>query len=243
MHRFYIEEQMINNGQIYISGEEYHHLARVLRASAGDEIVVFDDTGMQYFCRINEIGSRSAVLDINDIKKKENDSGIDITLYQAVPKSDKMELVIQKSVELGVSKICPVRTKRVIADIDTAKAVKRIERWNRISKEASKQSQRTKLVQVTDILDFKDAVDEGIRSTYCIFPYEKEEKNRMIAQDIKANSSFSVFIGPEGGFDEDEVLYASQMGIVPVTLGKRILRTETAPLTVLSILLYIKGEI
>jgi 16S rRNA (uracil1498-N3)-methyltransferase len=243
MGRFYVGSDQIINGKITVTGDEHRHLYKVLRTLKGDTIVVFDDTGSEYICVIEDIGSRSALLEIKEKKDKVTGSGANITLYQAIPKGDKMDYVIQKSVELGVCKICPVITKRVVSKIDAANSEKRLQRWNRISKEASKQSERSKIVTVADIMDFNKAIDQAAESSYCIFPYEKEEKTRICEDDIRSNSYLSVFIGPEGGFDDAEVEYSRKKGIIPVTLGSRILRTETAPLAVLSILMYIKGEI
>ena len=162
-------------------------------------------------------------------------------MFQCLPKGDKMELIIQKAVELGASRIVPVASKRCVVRLDEKKAQSKVKRWQAISESAAKQSKRSRIPEVHAVMNFKDAVEYAKLQDMILVPYENErgmEATREALKKVKPGQSISVFIGPEGGFDVEEVESAMAEGIHPITLGRRILRTETAGMTMLSILMF-----
>lgn len=193
---------------------------------------------MDYQCRISSLAD-GVQLEVLSQAPCETEPKTKITLYQGLPKADKMELIIQKCVELGVERIVAVSTERAIVKLDK-KEGKKLERWQKIAEAAAKQSGRGKIPEIGgQVLKFKDAVAEAKRLDGAIIPYEREEKTglREFVQSFEGES-IGVFIGPEGGFAEEEIALAQENGITPITLGKRILRTETAGMTTTAILLY-----
>lgn len=197
-----------------------------------------DGEGMDYQCRIVSL-ERGVLLDILSKEVCETEPKTKITLYQGLPKADKMELIIQKCVELGVDRIVAVSTERAIVKLDK-KENKKLERWQKIAEAAAKQSGRGKIPEIgQQVLKFKEAVAEAKGLDGAIIPYEKEQETgiRQFVQGFQGES-IGVFIGPEGGFAEEEIALAQENGITPITLGKRILRTETAGMTTAAILLY-----
>jgi 16S rRNA (uracil1498-N3)-methyltransferase len=192
---------------------------------------------------VTGIDNREARLQVTGQSPGTAEPAIWTALYQAIPKGDKMEMVIQKAVELGVKEIFPVNTIRCITKLEGKRLIERVSRWNRIAKEAAKQCQRSYIPVVHDPIGFQDAVDRAVSSSFCIFPYENAVETGMKDLDITGKERFSIFIGPEGGFDDTEAAYVCSKGVVPVTLGKRILRTETAPVVAIALLMYIMGEI
>lgn len=219
-------------------GEDEKHIKTVLRAREGEEITLCDGEGMDYQCRIASL-ERGVLLDILSQEVCETEPKTKITLYQGLPKADKMELIIQKCVELGVDRIVAVSTERAIVKLDKKEA-KKLERWQKIAEAAAKQSGRGKIPEIgQQVLKFKEAVAEAKELDGAIIPYEREQETgiRQFVQNFKGES-VGVFIGPEGGFADEEIALAQENGITPITLGKRILRTETAGMTTTAILLY-----
>ncbi len=238
MPKFFINKNDISRGQIQLFGEDEKHIKTVLRAREGEEVTLCDGEGMDYQCRIASL-ERGVLLDILSKEVCETEPKTKITLYQGLPKADKMELIIQKCVELGVDRIVAVSTERAIVKLDK-KEGKKLERWQKIAEAAAKQSGRGKIPEICQqVLKFKDAVAEARALDGAIIPYEKEQETgiREFVQKFEG-TSVGVFIGPEGGFAEEEIALAKENGITSVTLGKRILRTETAGMTTVAILLY-----
>ena len=238
MPKFFINKNDISRGQIQLFGEDEKHIRTVLRAREGEELTLCDGEGMDYQCRIASL-ERGVLLDILSQEVCETEPKVKITLYQGLPKADKMELIIQKCVELGVDRIVAVSTERAIVKLDKKEA-KKLERWQKIAEAAAKQSGRGKIPEIgQQVLKFKDAVAEAKALDGAIIPYEKEQERgiRQFVQGFKGES-IGVFIGPEGGFAEEEIALAQENGVTPITLGKRILRTETAGMTTTAILLY-----
>lgn len=239
MQRFFVDKSVINADTITISGDDATHISRVLRLGAGDEIVVCDGLFTDYFCEIESVSKSEVSLHIKHTEKNNNEPPVEITLYQSIPKSDKMDYIIQKSVELGVSKVVPVLTKHCVVKIKDGE--KKVLRWRKIAAEAAKQCGRGKIPEVSEVMNFEDAVKsaDGLK----IIPYENEKNNKLknILKD-KDIKKTAVFIGPEGGFDEGEILLAKKCGANSVTLGPRILRTETAPIAVVSVCMYELGD-
>ncbi|MGN0134947.1 MAG: 16S rRNA (uracil(1498)-N(3))-methyltransferase [Anaerotignum sp.] len=238
MPKFFFNKNDISRGQVQLFGEDEKHIKTVLRAREGEELTLCDGEGMDYQCRIASL-ERGVLLDILSKEVCETEPKTKITLYQGLPKADKMELIIQKCVELGVDRIVAVSTERAIVKLDK-KESKKLERWQKIAEAAAKQSGRGKIPEIgQQVLKFKEAVAEAKELDGAIIPYEKEQETgiRQFVQGFQGES-IGVFIGPEGGFAEEEIALAKEAGITPITLGKRILRTETAGMTTAAILLY-----
>lgn len=238
MPKFFFNKNDISRGQVQLFGEDEKHIKTVLRAREGEEMTLCDGEGMDYQCRIVSL-ERGVLLDILSKEVCETEPKTKITLYQGLPKADKMELIIQKCVELGVDRIVAVSTERAIVKLDK-KESKKLERWQKIAEAAAKQSGRGKIPEIGQrVLKFKEAVAEAKGLDGAIIPYEKEQETgiRQFVQGFQGES-IGVFIGPEGGFAEEEIALAQENGITPITLGKRILRTETAGMTTAAILLY-----
>ena len=238
MPKFFFHKNDISRGQVQLFGEDEKHIKTVLRAREGEEITLCDGEGMDYQCRIASL-ERGVLLDILSKDVCETEPKTKITLYQGLPKADKMELIIQKCVELGIDRIVAVSTERAIVKLDK-KETKKLERWQKIAEAAAKQSGRGKIPEIgQQVLKFKEAVAEAKELDGAIIPYEREQETgiRQFVQNFKGES-VGVFIGPEGGFADEEIALAQENGITPITLGKRILRTETAGMTTTAILLY-----
>lgn len=208
----------------------------------GEEIAVSNgEDGKEYRCQIDEIGEEEILCTLRFIKEEGVELPSKIYLFQGLPKADKMELIVQKAVELGVYEIIPVATKRAIVKLDEKKAKQKTARWQTISEAAAKQSKRRIVPQVTSVMTFQEAVAYAKEISVKLIPYELAEgmdKTKEIIGSLQPGQSVAVFIGPEGGFEEKEIQTALENGIQPVTLGKRILRTETAGFTVLAWLMY-----
>ena len=225
MARFFVPSDAIDGEYIHIIGEEAAHMTRVLRMRAGDTFTACDGAKTDYLCEIESADKKEVLAKICEKKENEAESDIRITLYQGIPKGAKLDYIVQKCVEIGACSIVPVKTERVVKGGD----VKR-ERLSRIAFEAAKQSGRGIIPEVGEALSFADAASEAAAKTELVlFPYECEKDMSLkCALRGKTPCSVSVFIGPEGGFSKAEVSLAKEKGFAIVTLGKRILRTETA---------------
>ncbi|MBR1816358.1 MAG: 16S rRNA (uracil(1498)-N(3))-methyltransferase [Lachnospiraceae bacterium] len=243
MPRFYVEKSICMNADkaITITGNDVNHIKNVLRLKTGEVITVSDGEGTDYMCRISSISQDSVVADIEDVIKNAAELKVKITLFQGMPKSDKLELIIQKAVELGVYEIVPVMTKRTIVKLDEKKAAKKLERYNAIAKSAAEQSGRGIIPEVKGFMSFKEALSYSKSLDMNIIPYEEArgmEYSREVIKSIRDVGSLGIFIGPEGGFAKEEVEDAESIGAKCITLGNRILRTETAGLATLSIIMF-----
>ena len=240
MANFYITKEMINGSFATITGEEAKHIGKVLRMKKGDSVTLCDGEGTFYDARLTSFDEKSVTAEILSSRCAETEPKVKVTLYQGIPKNPKLETIIQKATEVGIVKIVPVDTNRAVAKIDKKE---KLERLRKIALEASKQSKRGIVPKVGNVLSFKDAVKEAKEAELSLIPYEEEEEN-SIKKALSGTSAktISVMIGPEGGFDKEEIEFAKSMGVIPVTLGKRILRTETAGLVVSSVILYELGE-
>ena len=188
-----------------------------------------------------ELSEDEILCELRFIKEEDIELCCKVSLYQGLPKADKMEMIIQKAVELGVCEIIPVAMKRCVVRLDEKKAAARVARWQSIAEAAAKQSKRGIIPKVCPVLSFEEAVKKAAKADVPLLPYEMAEDisyTKSIMESIKPGESISVMIGPEGGFDEREIEAADALGMKRITLGKRILRTETAGMTVLSILMY-----
>lgn len=241
MPRFYVEDLSSYNKSIEIRGEDVNHIKNVLRLKVGEEITVCDGRGKDYICTISDIEADCVTADITDIVSNAAELSTRIVLFQGMPKSDKMEFIIQKAVELGVNEIVPVYTERTVVKLDEKKEAKKLERYNMIALSAAKQSGRGIIPKVSEFLTYKKALEYAKDLEMNIIPYEEAKGltySREIISDIKGKKSLGIFIGPEGGFAKEEVELAKNQDIKCITLGHRILRTETAGLAVLSIIMF-----
>lgn len=243
MHRFFTDASHINNGVINITGDDVSHITKVLRLREGDEISVCDKQGTDYICTVADILKDAVTAEIKQSSPSKTESNINITLYQGIAKGDKMDYIIQKCVELGVNAFVPVVTKRTVVKISDGG--KKTSRWQKIAAEAAKQSVRGIIPTVSMPMSFDDIVKSisQNKDALNIMAYENESNIKL--KNIIKNSTYTnvnIIIGPEGGFDEAEALLARNSGINTVTLGPRILRTETAPVAVCSALMYELGD-
>lgn len=241
MPRFFVTRSQVQGDEIVIRGNDVNHIKNVLRMHPGDEISISDGQGMDYFCRIKTMEREEIGLSIENSWKSYVELPVHLYLFQGLPKSDKMELIIQKAVELGAYEIVPVRTNRVIVKLDEKKEEKKRARWQQIAESGAKQSGRGIVPEVKPVMRFRDALAYASGLDGMIIPYEKAEgikETRKIISGLKGKKSIGIFIGPEGGFDEKEVEEAIGAGASAVTLGRRILRTETAGLAMLSVLMF-----
>lgn len=246
MPKFFTARENITDNEIIIDSEDAKHIKKVLRLNVGDEITVCDGAGVDYLAQIKAIENDKIVCDINERHKCDTEPEIFITLYQGLPKASKMDYIIQKNTELGICKIVPVKMSRCVVKLENEAAErKKTERWQKISYEAAKQSGRGVVPEIAMPVTI-DEVIENIREDELVFaPYECEQETRLkdIAEASKGVKRISFIVGPEGGFDITEVEKLRNAGIRTITLGKRILRTETAAESVVSMLMYAFDEI
>ncbi len=249
MHRVFIEPSQVDekDHRVIIRGDEVNHIKNVLRMKPGEELDACESVSRRlYRCMIEDYAPGEVICRLCFIKEADTELSSGIYLFQGLPKADKLELIVQKAVELGVREIIPVSTMRSVVRLDEKKSEKKRVRWQAIAEGAASQSRRAYVPQVKDTMDFAAAV-EYCRSVAVksFIPYELcEEKGmehtRMMLSQIAPGEAVGVFIGPEGGFDESEISLAEGAGIIPVTMGRRILRTETAAITILSWLMYLR---
>ncbi len=241
MYHFYVEPEAVSADKARITGGDVNHIKNVLRMHPGEEIMILDGSGMEYRCEIETI-SDEVLARVLEAKKTEAELSVRLLLFQGLPKKDKMELIIQKAVELGVSEIIPVLTKRTVVKLeDKKKEQKKLERWQAIAEAAAKQSGRGVIPKVREAVKFTEAVKQAGELDEALIPYELAEgmdEARERIRGLHGKKTIGIFIGPEGGFEEEEIVLAANAGIHPITLGKRILRTETAGLCILSVIMF-----
>lgn len=229
MYNFFVEEPK-REGCYLITGSDYNHIKNVLRMKEGDELLV-SEGGRSHLCRILRFEGEQAVAEIIEEDFRYTELPVRIVLFQGLPKSDKMELIIQKTVELGAAEIIPVEMNRCVVKLDAKKKKERIARWQSIAESAAKQSKRNVIPRVGDVMTYKQAMAAAREMDLFLVPYESKngmaDTKEALAR-IRAGASVGILIGPEGGFEEAEVATAMEAGGVAVSLGKRILRTETA---------------
>ncbi|MBQ9737040.1 MAG: 16S rRNA (uracil(1498)-N(3))-methyltransferase [Clostridia bacterium] len=247
MRRFFTEAHNIkeNIAEIF---EDSRHIQKVLRMSTGDEILIFDGTGFEYKAKLIEIEKNFCRAEITEKNISPAEPIVEIVLFQALPKSGKMELIIQKAVELGVAKVVPVVTERCVVKIsDKKSAEEKVSRWNKISVEAAKQCGRGKIPIVEFPITFNDAIEKLSKTDLSIMPYEELGHNgkkglKNLLQENKDACLIGILVGPEGGFSSKEAEFAVSKGINTIGLGKRILRTETVASAVIPVIMFDRGE-
>ena len=231
MQRFFVEPYQIEEEahRIHINGTDVNHIKNVLRMKCGEDVWISDGGDKEYHCQIEELGEDEVLLHILYAQEPEYELPNKIYLFQGLPKADKMELIIQKAVELGAFSIIPVETKRCVVKLDVKKAAKKVVRW------------RMLIPEIHEVMTYKQALEFAKQLDVKLIPYELAKgmkETREILSEIKPGQSVGIFIGPEGGFEEEEVAKALEAGAHAITLGRRILRTETAGLAILSVLMF-----
>lgn len=242
MYQFFVEPSQITDKTVIIEGSDVNHIKNVLRMKPGEEIAVSNgQDGKEYRCGIVSMEEDRVICELRFIKEDGLELSSRVHLFQGLPKADKMELIIQKAVELGVYEIIPVETKRAVVKLDAKKAKQKTERWQAIAEAAAKQSKRRIVPQVQEPITFGQALKQAEGMEVKLIPYELAEgmaRTKEIISNLPKNADIAIFIGPEGGFEEAEVAKAKDSGVEPITLGKRILRTETAGFTVMAWIMY-----
>lgn len=242
MYRFYVSADQLAEKEVFISGGDVNHIKNVLRLEVGDWIVACDGNGTDYVSRFNLFAVMRLLRRSEKVQPTGTELPVRITLFQGMPKKDKLELIIQKAVELGACEIVPVMTKRTVVKLSEEKKInKRLERWQSIAYAAAKQCDRGIIPTVHKPVSYEEALAMADQLDYNVIPYELQtgmEEARKIVDQACKQRSLGIFIGPEGGFEPEEVERAMTRNIHPMTLGKRILRTETAGMALLSILMF-----
>ncbi len=243
MYHFFTEPTLIDGHDIYIAGSDYNHIKNVLRLRPGDVVSVSDGVGQdEYRCHIEAFEADRVRLKLDFVKRADVELPVRLTLFQGLPKSDKMDFIVQKTVELGIAEIVPVELSRCVTKPDGKKKQARVQRWNTIAEAAAKQSKRAVIPTVQPVMTLEEALKYAENIDHRLIPYELTEELSSagaILENIREGESVCLFIGPEGGFEEAEVEAARAAGFKDISLGKRILRTETAALVVLSWFIYL----
>ena len=242
MYQFFVEPSQIQDKKIIITGSDVNHIRNVLRMKVGEEIAVKSgEDGREYRCGIEAFAQDQVICSLRFIREEGVELPSKIYLFQGLPKADKMEMIVQKAVELGAYEVVPVTLKRCVVKLDEKKAAAKVGRWQGIAEAAAKQCKRGIIPVVKMPMTLREAAAYAQEMDVRLIPYELAEDmahTREIIEGISPGQSVALFIGPEGGFEESEVETALAAGIEPITLGRRILRTETAGLAVLSWLMY-----
>lgn len=241
MYHFFVTPPQIADGYAVITGQDVNHIRNVLRMRPGEQVAVRDGISRNYICELEAVGAEEIRARIISVKDDDSELPVKLTLFQGLPKGDKMELIIQKAVELGAYEVVPVATRRAVVKLDRKKEEAKAKRWNAIAKSAAEQSGRMRVPEVKSVMGLKEAFAYAGSFDLNVIPYELAEgmaETREILGRIRPGMQVGIFIGPEGGFDVEEVEDAVAAGIHPITLGRRILRTETAGMAALSILMF-----
>lgn len=250
MPKFFVKSNQIKDNKVIITGEDVNHIKNVLRLNVDDDIQVCNlETSENYTCGIEKLNTDSIECNIFNRINSEAESNIYINVFQGIPKSDKMELIIQKCVELGASEITPVEMKRCVAKLEEKSKDKKLSRWQKISEVAAKQSGRDIVPKINDVTNIKNICNLTSEYDILILAYENEEENTLKNELLKLKNKINeklkigIIIGPEGGLDKEEVKLLKNNGAKVVTLGKRILRTETVAFVLAAIIIYELGDL
>ena len=241
MYHFFAEHGNIQDSYIDIVGSDVNHIKNVLRFKEGDKLLISSGDNVDYECSIASMSDEYIRADILSKDEQGKELPSKIILFQGLPKADKMELIIQKAVELGAYSVVPVAMKRSVVKLDAKKAKSKVDRWNAIAQSAAKQSKRSIIPMVHEVCTFKQALEYANSLDIKLLPYECAEgmkHTKDVINSINNGQSVGIFIGPEGGFDSCELEDAREHGWDIITLGKRILRTETAGMMLMSVLMY-----
>lgn len=240
MYQFFVVNEQVTGEEIHIFDQDVNHIKNVLRMKVGEKIRISTRTGESYFCHIESLSDTEVVAGIDELDETGTELSNKIYLFQGLPKGDKMELIIQKSVELGVYSIIPVKMHNCVMKLDEKKAANKIARWNTIAQSAAKQSKRTLIPEVSMPMNYKEALNFAKKLDVVLLPYENEkgmQATREVIEGIERGQSIGIFVGPEGGFAKEEIECLEE-SVHRISLGRRILRTETAGLATLAMLVY-----
>ncbi|ABO51003.1 protein of unknown function DUF558 [Desulforamulus reducens MI-1] len=246
MPRFFVQPEQINSDTAVINGPDVKHISRVLRMETGNNLTLLDGRGNVYLAQILEINKQEVHCRILEQQEATSEPTVKVTLVQGLPKGDKMETIIQKCTELGVSSIIPLAAARSIVKLDAKKAAERVQRWQRVAVEAAKQCRRSGIPEVYMLSSWDEILQQIPPDALVLMPWEGERTKSLrevLQTRPMAPGQVYIFIGPEGGFEEEEVERVKEKGFYPVTLGSRILRTETAGPAALTMVLYQFGEL
>lgn len=241
MQHFFVTPEQVKEDRIFVEGSDVNHMKNVLRMRVGEAVRISDGNNLTYLCEVAGYEGDMAVLTIRERETSDVELPCRIYLFQGLPKQDKMELIVQKAVELGVYEVIPVATKRAVVKLDEKRAKKKVERWQEIARSAAKQAGRGYIPEIKQVMSYSEALRYSDNLDVVLIPYELAEgmaKTKEIIENISPGQSVGIYIGPEGGFEKEEVEEAVAVGAKAITLGKRILRTETAGLTTLSVLMF-----
>lgn len=245
MYQFFVKPSGVREQEreIVITGADVRHIKNVLRMRIGERIAAVEEqTGRKYLCEIREIMKETIFCSIVSAEDAETELPAKIFLFQGLPKGDKMETILQKAVELGCFEVIPVICKRCVVKFEEKKGKSRVQRWKAIAEAAAKQSGRLAIPDVRELMTFSEALSYAADMDMKLIPYERATDmagTKNVLESVKNVREIAVFIGPEGGFEETEIEKAKEAGVIPITLGKRILRTETAAITVMSWLMFL----
>ncbi|MEW6377587.1 MAG: 16S rRNA (uracil(1498)-N(3))-methyltransferase [Thermodesulfobacteriota bacterium] len=244
MPRFYVPQPQIEKGMLRIKGDEVRHIRRVLRFKAGDEIVVFDGEGKEYEGTIVEENPISVVVRVQNILSSKREPPLEITLAQSLLKGEKMDYLIQKAIELGIKELIPFYSSRSVPHLEKARRLRRHHRWEKIAIEASKQCGRGVIPVIKPLQEYSEMLQTVSSDSLRLILWEKEgTRLKEVLGGAEEKTKVFFIVGPEGGLSQEEVEQAKKTGFIPITLGERILRAETASLCLLSILQYERGDI
>jgi 16S rRNA (uracil1498-N3)-methyltransferase len=242
MTRFFVSQEELSADQITLVGENAQH-AKVLRLKNGEEVLLCDGEGMECLCAVEETGGKEYILQVKERRPSQTEAAVRVSVYMAFPKGDKLEHVIQKATELGAYEIVAFPSSRCVSKPDEKSLKKKLERWQKIAASAAEQSGRGRIPQVLVLGSFMEAVNRAVQADKALFFYENERATTLrMALESSQWHTVSLLTGPEGGLEEKEVEQAKNAGMDICTLGRRILRCETAPLCALSAVMYASGE-
>ena len=243
MYKFFVEDKQINENKVNIIGKDVNHIKNVLRLEVEEQICICNkETSISFLCKITKLDNNFVICEILEEIEDTTESNTYIHIFQGLPKSDKLEFIIEKCTEIGVKEITPVSMKRSIVKLEERDKTKKLNRWQKIAEVAAKQSKRDTILKVNNVINFQNIFENVKDYDILLVAYEEEEENTL--KEIlkryknKGNIKIAVIIGPEGGIDEKEINICKDNKFISITLGKRILRTETAPLVVSSNILY-----
>lgn len=246
MHKFFVSKDKIYGNNCTIEGEDVKHIYKVLRLTEGDKISINDGEGNEYLGEIKDVNKKEVIVELLEKMELNNESKLKVHLFQGMPKSTKMDLIVQKCTELGILGVTPIITERVVVKSELSE-FKKVDRWNRIALEACKQSKRSLIPTINTPIEYGELLSSLKNFDLVIVPYENQEGQgiRYVVNEVKNRviESVAIIIGPEGGFEEREIQEFKQLGAFVVTLGPRILRTETAGFVALSLLMYELGDL
>jgi 16S rRNA (uracil1498-N3)-methyltransferase len=247
MQRYFLRLEQFRDNTVTIEGDDAHHLQRVMRAEIGDEVICSNGLDREALVRITALDKAVVTGDVVEELPMTAEPAAQVWIAQSLPKGDKMEIVIQKGTEIGAARFLPFLSERTVVQYDAKKEAKRTERWQKIAKEAAEQAHRNRVPEIAQVLNWKQLLNEAKKVDAAWICYEKEDGKQLRTAIREAlasgrSGSFLLAVGPEGGFSEQEIKRAEEAGFLSVSLGKRILRTETAAMVGLTCLLYETGE-